>query len=447
MVRKFVLLMFIASCVVGLVSVSDAATRNLYIAATDGYVYMPDGNRIYIRGFVADTAATGGLALAGKATLPAQLIDVNQGDDVFVTLRNVGNANVRTPADPHTIHLHGIHATTQNDGFPESSWVVPVPAGAAIPEGTYYFYAEKPGTYLYHCHQEASEHIQLGMYGGMIIRPTGFNPTTNKIVFDGAHNDTYDVEYIFLLSDVDVAWHRSVQIGATLAQFNGVNYKPSYWLMNGRAFPDTLRPTVAGVGPSALGAGPPTGALVGSNNYATYQGLFQVPGFAAATNTTGPRVLIRMITLTYQSVPMHYHGWHVTRVGKDAEPIPVGAQSPEFTISMHSGETHDLIMVATTRAGIGQYSTMSINGANPPSAAGSGWQLHSTFDPAGAAANQSVANLWIGAPTPTALQMQFIPSDNDLLNQWMVFHNHDDYKVTNNGVYPGGSTSFIHTLP
>lgn len=42
-----------------------------------------------------------------------------------------------------------------------------------------------------------------------------------------------------LLSYLDTNWHYSVQQGA---KFNPVNFKPNYWLVNGRAFPDTLLP-------------------------------------------------------------------------------------------------------------------------------------------------------------------------------------------------------------
>ncbi|MGD8869402.1 MAG: multicopper oxidase domain-containing protein [Gemmatimonadales bacterium] len=155
------------------VAPASAKVRHLYVAATDGYAYVPDHNgyadagnpgsqmpvrRYYIRGFCDDTPDR--TAEPGCANLPAPIIDVDQGDDVFLHLRNIGDGNPFAPKDPHTIHLHGMHVTTQNDGFNETSF--------EVPEGTeavYYFNPDKPGTYMWHCHVEASEHVQMGMYG------------------------------------------------------------------------------------------------------------------------------------------------------------------------------------------------------------------------------------------------------------------------------------------
>lgn len=434
--KKWLLLGFIC-CIAVLIGYSSAsaATRDLFLAATDGYVYMPDGVKVYIRGFVADTAAQPAPAtLKGRSTLPAPIIDVDQGDDVFIHVRNVGNINVRTPPDPHTIHLHGIHATTQNDGFPENSWVIPIGGS-----GTYYFYAANPGSYMYHCHVEASEHVQLGMYGAMIIRPTT-NRTTS--VYGGSYGDTFDVEYVQLISDVDTAWHRSVQIGATLAQFNGVNFKPSYWLLNGRAFPDTIRPVNAVIPPATgapLASGPPDGALVGSNNLVTYAGLEVVPNFSSAGTApgTGRKVLVRLISLAFQTNPQHFHGWHVNVVGKDAMPIPTVAQHPEYTITVGSGETYDLIIDATQRGAIGQYATQSNNGTNTGNLPFTNLpQLFSAFNPAVFAQLQAIA----GA-------IPVIPPNNNTTTQWFPVHNHDDYKATNNGAYLGGGATLIVTVP
>ena len=36
-------------------------------------------------------------------------------------------------------------------------------------------------------------------------------------------------------------------------------------------------------------------------------------------------------------------------------------------------------------------------------------------------------------------------ADNFFFPQFYIAHNHDDYKVTNNGVYPGGQLIFIQT--
>ena len=93
--------------------------------------------------------------------------------------------------DPHTIHLHGVHAPNYYDGIPEISFGIPMWNPYATQRMsyqevmkkenieqlfraatfTYRMYCERPGTYMYHCHVEASEHVQMGMYGPMWIYP------------------------------------------------------------------------------------------------------------------------------------------------------------------------------------------------------------------------------------------------------------------------------------
>ncbi|MBA1333470.1 hypothetical protein QQ73_21325, partial [Candidatus Endoriftia persephone str. Guaymas] len=51
----------------------------------------------------------------------------------------------------------------------------------------------------------------------------------------------------------------------------------------------------------------------------------------------------RLINIGYTEVPWHAHGWHFTRVGKDANPIDPTNQKQEYTVHIGSGETHDMI--------------------------------------------------------------------------------------------------------
>jgi FtsP/CotA-like multicopper oxidase with cupredoxin domain len=410
---------------------TQAAVRNLYLAASDGYAYLPVDNtvppfqtterRYYIRGYCDDVDGT--QAVPGCSTFPAPIIDVNQGDDVFIQLRNIGNANPFAPPDPHTIHLHGQHVTTQNDGFPESGWELPVPeeCPAGNPTcnvGTYYFYAEKPGTYMWHCHVEASEHVQMGMYGAMIIRP---KQNATRTVFGGQYNDRFDKEYIVLLSDVELQAHDFIEWADAPAEvprppgvpadYNFGKYKADNWLVNGRAFPDTIRPTyepAAGCAPECNPefSGPPSGYLTGANNYATYAPLVDV--------FTDSRFLLRVINMGYETVPWHVHGWHFTAVGKDASPVARDAQMEAYTLHIGSGETYDLIIQADSRKGVGLYSTNSTN--------------------------QGVLNEF-------AEILGSYPADNDLDDQWFPMHNHNDYTVTNAGFYPGGQLLLIHSRP
>lgn len=156
--------------------------------ATDGWIRMPDGTRHYIFGFVDLTGVPEErLALyRGRATLPGPLLEVGEGDEVYLTLTNLGFPGRPELDDTHTIHWHGFpNQIPLWDGVPEAS--ISVPVGRSF---TYYFKPANPGTYMYHCHFEPVEHIQMGMLGPLIVRPAleknpplpaGFLPTTTRL--------------------------------------------------------------------------------------------------------------------------------------------------------------------------------------------------------------------------------------------------------------------------
>ena len=371
-----------------------ARTRHFYIYATDGYLTLPDQTRTYIRGFAGNNPPTTPVAdpasLKGKAQLPAPIIEAVAGDDCYLHFRDIGNANPNAPVDPHTVHLHGIHTSTQNDGFPEGSFSV------MDREVIYYFKPEHAGTFMYHCHVEASEHVQMGMYGALIIRPAANmgNTVYGGVRHQGQLIDRFDKEYIMLLSDLDTRWHRMIE-GHNIA-FNPVDYRPDYWLLNGRCFPDTILPA------QAVFAGNTGGPPPGYDSYVHVR--------------TGQRLLLRMINMGYQTIPWHVHGYHFNIVGKDASPlVELGANGglhDNYTVTIGSGETYDLIVEVMDKSGIYKNKSPQDVPYVPVPTADGGFY---TYD--GTAAT-------------------FFP-------QFFPMHNHDDYKVTNNGVYPGGALALM----
>ena len=139
---------------------------------------------------------------AFNGTLPGPTLRVNQGDLVRVHFTN-------THHQPHTIHWHGIYADQKHDGVPHTS-------RAIMPGETYVyeFVAEHAGTFLYHCHVDSYRHIDMGMYGALIIEP---------------EDNTWDREYTLVLDD----WDSDIDPMAH-------PYEPdhNYFLVNGKAFPD-----------------------------------------------------------------------------------------------------------------------------------------------------------------------------------------------------------------
>ncbi|MDI6895323.1 MAG: multicopper oxidase domain-containing protein [Bacillota bacterium] len=426
--------------------------------------------------------------LRGAGVIPSPRIDMDIGDELYLTLVNLGLYQAVTPIlDVHTIHIHGGHVATQVDGVPETSFGVPVtPPGHPGISITYYFKPEKPGTYFYHCHEEASEHVQMGMYGSLIVYPSRESlaradivqdPVTGRWSYRGvwqrqipttatnrnfAYNDIntfFNSDWVLLLSDIDSVWHQAVFTGGG---FNAVDYKPNYWLVNGRAFPDTLLPTALppDLVPSFGYTIPP-----GYDSYVrVFTGVSSNPFAPARFGRLPDKFLLRLANLSYQPVPWHVHGWHGLVVGKDANPRVADMSNPahemNFTTLVGSGESYDILYSADDKrslyadyifCGKARFPSLKQQVTSATAAA----EAVGTFIPPFPGA----ADLWANIILMGGLKKgTFIPpynwavwnygsqiADNLFFPQFYIAHNHDDYKVTNNGVYPGGQLIFIET--
>lgn len=478
-------------------------TRRFYnLFATDGKIKLPvdptgtdPRAEIYVFGFVGGLVKTQHICdgkivststfnpqfedtlgnrenLRGTAVIPSPLITADVGDEIYIRLVNLGMLMSTPPVfDVHTIHIHGGHVATHLDGFPESSFGVPVtPIGASDSiHATYFFQPNDPGSYMYHCHQEAAEHVQMGMYGALVVYPsyaslcmagirrcpkTGkwfykyrYQPqipisATNRNFEQNDINTFFNSDWIHLLSDIDSVWHEAVFTQDPT--FNAVNYKPDYWLVNGRAFPDTLLPTEL----------PP--GLVPDYGYTI------PPGYESYVKVNvGDHFLIRLINMSYQAIPWHTHGWHGMIVAKDASSrLMHGHGEMGFTVLVGSGETYDVLYDATDKRQ--QYANYVFCGqAGLPSLKdqiAAATQLSKdlgTFKPPFPGAQ----NLWANIILAGGLgKGSFLPpynwavwnyssatADNFFFPQFYPAHNHDDYKATNNGAYPGGQLTIIET--
>jgi len=169
-----------------------------------------------------------------------------EGQRVYLKLTNVGMMMRPDLFDPHTLHFHGFpNAAPIFDGEPMAS--VSVNMGNTF---TYYYEPVEPGTFMYHCHVEASEHMQMGMLGmvwvlpkqnnlpdgtylGMFVHHTGYKYAYN----DGDGSTYYDVDLPLQISGMDSKFHYAdlnVQ-PIPLADMND-----DYFLLNGRGYADTV---------------------------------------------------------------------------------------------------------------------------------------------------------------------------------------------------------------
>jgi FtsP/CotA-like multicopper oxidase with cupredoxin domain len=184
------------------------------------------------------------------ANAPAPTISVDEDDELFLSLTNVGMTMRPDLFDPHTVHWHGFpEAASVFDGVPDSS--ISINMGATL---TYYYNVKDAGTYMYHCHVEATEHMQMGMLGNLFVRPRQ-NKLANGTVLgahthrngdtyaynDGDGTTRYDVEVPIQMGSFDPDFH-DASLNVQPLPFAGM--RDRYFLLNGRGYPDTVNATV-----------------------------------------------------------------------------------------------------------------------------------------------------------------------------------------------------------
>jgi FtsP/CotA-like multicopper oxidase with cupredoxin domain len=211
-----------------------------------------------------------------NGNIPAPLMAIDEDDEFFLTLTNVGMIMRPDLFEQHTVHFHGYpNASAFYDGVPDAS--VAINIGGSF---TYYYLAPDAGTYFWHCHITPPEHLQMGMVGQLYVRPRQdrvrpgaslwtalqaqqadprtacnssadilcSNPvpasngatraaTGNYAYNDGDGSTYYDVEYPLQIHGFDPNFHF---VGMTFNPEGFTDMKDKYFLLNGRSYPDTV---------------------------------------------------------------------------------------------------------------------------------------------------------------------------------------------------------------
>jgi FtsP/CotA-like multicopper oxidase with cupredoxin domain len=218
-----------------------------------------------------------------NGNIPAPMMAIDEDDEFFLTLTNVGMIMRPDLFEQHTVHFHGYpNASAFYDGVPDAS--VAINIGGSF---TYYYLAPDAGTYFWHCHITPPEHLQMGMVGQLYVRPRQ-NRVTSGTLYGGlqaqqgdlrtacgtdilcsnplpanqgvlpgqttptpgapgkkyAYNDgdgstAYDVEYPIQIHGFDPNFHF---VGMTFNPEPFTDMKDKYFLLNGRSYPDTVTP-------------------------------------------------------------------------------------------------------------------------------------------------------------------------------------------------------------
>ncbi|WP_372527407.1 multicopper oxidase domain-containing protein [Piscinibacter sp.] len=225
-----------------------------------------------------------------NASQPAPLMAIDEDDEFFLTLTNVGQIMRPDLFEQHTVHFHGYpNASAFYDGVPDASIAINI--GGSF---TYYYLAPDAGTYFWHCHISPPEHLQMGMVGQIYVRPRQNRVPTNASLKDAlvaanlkaannplatgphlpstydattcsdilctgqtpapavggarapnvryAYNDgdgstAYDVEYPIQMMGFDSNFHF---VGMTFNPESFTDMKDKYFMLNGRSYPDTV---------------------------------------------------------------------------------------------------------------------------------------------------------------------------------------------------------------
>jgi hypothetical protein len=353
----------VSGCSTGLAEVTESTTATAGIAPTlDGHV---DPRPIMDVGVM-------------NGNIPAPMMAIDEDDEFFLTLTNVGMIMRPDLFEQHTVHFHGYpNASSFYDGVPDAS--VAINIGASF---TYYYLAPDAGTYFWHCHITPPEHLQMGMVGQLYVRPrqnrvpngnglyaalqaqqtdrrTACNSATDILCSnplpavntgavavgptvsqggsggyaynDGDGSTYYDVEYPIQIHGFDPNFHF---VGMTFNPEGFSDMKDKYFLLNGRSYPDTVTP-----GPLA------TQSVDGSMHFSQpLPAIINIPAGKKALLRISDLDVSEYQTLASLGIPMKVIGYNAKLLRDQA------GNNLYYTtnsITLGGGESLDVILDAT----------------------------------------------------------------------------------------------------
>jgi FtsP/CotA-like multicopper oxidase with cupredoxin domain len=181
-----------------------AATATIELCATAGTVTIGTST-IPIWGFALKGVAANCSGVT--ATLPGPALNVTQGDTVTLAITNA---------------LPGSHTiSVEAPGIAFAAGSLDAAPGATVSAT---FTAGSEGTYLYESSGDAGRQEAMGLYGALVVH----SATAGQ-----AYGSAFDTEQVVVLSELDA------NLNASPDTFDMNNWDPTYWLLNGKASPDT----------------------------------------------------------------------------------------------------------------------------------------------------------------------------------------------------------------
>ena len=160
--------------------------KTVHLVGTDGWVSMPADApadlpffpdslapspfNTYVFGFrdVTGMSSAQVAAQRGKAQISAPMMAFDEEDDVTITLTNLGL--LQRPDLLRRAHAALARFRQRDPAVRRRARALAGGAGRAV-TCTYFYRPHDAGTYMYHCHFEDVEHVQMGMTGMVFVRP------------------------------------------------------------------------------------------------------------------------------------------------------------------------------------------------------------------------------------------------------------------------------------
>lgn len=365
-----------------------------------GYIDLPDGNTTFMWGYSSGFDAF---------QHPGPVLCVHEGDTVTVILHNtLPEASSVVFPGQDDVRADGVPSQPTIDaGTGMMSTLAPA-AAASTGTVTYTFTASHPGTFLYESGTNPEKQVRMGLFGALIVRPS----LGDDYAYDSADSRfTPSEEFMVLLSEIDPYQHQAVETNKT---FNLANYKPRYWLINGRGYPDSI----ADNGASWLPAQP-------------YGSLATVKPYDAATHPLPG--MARYLSVGSEDYPFHPHGNNGLVIGRDGRPLTSATGNDlsmeKFAINIGPGQTWDVIFK--------WYDAEDYSPANPVTVT------------VPSLANQVVGTFYSGSPYLGVSQA--LPPGVQTLNQcgefYIISHNHALYQITSWGAVMTGPITYMRIEP
>jgi hypothetical protein len=283
----------------------------------------------------------------------------------------------------------------------------------------------------------------MGLYGALIVRPAA--PAAGCAASAYAHAETcFDREYLFLLSEIDIDIHHAAELQARSGVPISITTEPyhsEYWLLNGRAAPDTM-------------AAPGTGLLPTQ------------PYNCLPRMHPGERLLLRVVGANREMHPFHTHGNHTRVLARDGQLVLSDPDTTKlagpllFTIPSVPGGTVDAIFEWTGKdlgwdmyghqAGDGSACTPDANGYHNVTTAANYREWCADHRKPIPVTLPDLSNLTFGgfySGSPYLGALGSLPPGEGGLNPSAGFtymwHSHTERELVNNDIFPGGMMTML----